>query len=104
MTAARRLAPPEGSAGRRTPGCCSASCGRRQLHPGSLAGGLCELPGVGVLLELHELAVGDIPDVRDLRIEGLAGGLRDCVVTALHHDYRAAIMEARNLDPQCIPE
>ena len=40
---------------------------------GSLTGGLRPLPRVGVLLELRDLAVGNVQHMSDLRVEGLPG-------------------------------
>jgi hypothetical protein len=49
------------------------SSGPKSSGQGSLTGGLRELPCVRVLLEFHELAVGNIPHVRDLCVDGLTG-------------------------------
>ena len=50
-----------------------------------LASGPRPLPGVGVLLELYDLAVSEVPMVGYLHIEVLARCLDDAFVAALHH-------------------
>jgi alkanesulfonate monooxygenase SsuD/methylene tetrahydromethanopterin reductase-like flavin-dependent oxidoreductase (luciferase family) len=61
------------------------------------------LQRVDILLERDGLAVGDPPDVRELRVHGLAGGLAAAAIAAQRHDRVAGIEDFLDGDGEAIP-
>jgi alpha-glucosidase (family GH31 glycosyl hydrolase) len=96
--------------GRRTwrwsrPSSAAGWCGRpRARRSEPLVEGLVVGVGVGVLLELHDLAVADVPHVGGLDVEGLARGLDHAPVAALHDDRVPVAEDAVGEDLERGPE
>ena len=63
---------------------------------------LREMPGVGVLLEPDGLSLAQVPDVRDLRVDRLAGRLRRPLVACLDQDRVAGGDDAADVDAEAV--
>src|SRR5687768_2768966 len=78
----------------------AASCERLLVWRN--AGHLGKVPGVRVLLKAHDLSVAQIEDVRDLRVERLAGRFRRRVVARFDEHGVTGGYHAANLDAEVV--